>query len=85
MASEPSAREIHDRAMERVAAQYGLTQRERQTASLVAQGYSFKRVAEKLCVAPATVQGYSKSIYRKMGIHKKDELIEVVDCSKRAL
>ena len=71
--------------MEKVASDYGLTQRERDTASLIAQGYSFKRVAEELCVVPGTVQGYSKSIYRKMGVHKKDELIEIVDLAKRSL
>lgn len=82
---ELSAREIHDLAMEKVAADYGLTQRERQAASLIAQGYSFKRVAEELCVVPGTIQGYSKSIYRKMGVHKKDELIEIVDEAKHSL
>ena len=61
-----------------LAERYNLTERERQTASLVAKGYTAKRVAEALTVATSTVQGYNKSIYRKMGIHRKDELIEAV-------
>lgn len=65
--------------LEKVALKYGLTERERQTASLIAQGYSVKRVAEQLGVVPGTVQGYSKRIYLKMGVHKRDELIEIVN------
>lgn len=68
----------HERAVLALAERYNLTERERQTASLVAKGYTAKRVAEALTVATSTVQGYSKSIYRKMGIHRKDELIEAV-------
>lgn len=68
----------HERAVLALAERYNLTERERQTASLVAKGYTAKRVAKALTVATSTVQGYSKSIYRKMGIHRKDELIEAV-------
>lgn len=68
----------HERAVLALAERYNLTERERQTASLVAKGYTAKHVAKALTVAPSTVQGYSKSIYRKMGIHRKDELIEAV-------
>ena len=64
--------------MDMIAARYDLTEREQETASLMARGYTAKRVAEELTVAVSTVKGYSKSIYRKMGIHRKDELIEIV-------
>lgn len=30
----------------------------------------------------STVQSHSKSIYRKLGIHRKDELIEMVEALK---
>ena len=68
--------------MERIAAQYGLTERERETASYIAKGYTTRRVAEELVVATSTVQSHSKSIYRKMGIHRKDELIQIVNEEK---
>lgn len=77
-APSPEADLRHERAVLALAERYGLTERERQTASLVAKGYTAKRVAAALTVAPSTIQGYSKSIYRKMGIHRKDELIEAV-------
>ena len=68
--------------MDVIAERYGLTERERETASLMARGYTAKHVAEELTVAVSTVKGYSKSIYRKMGIHRKDELIEIVKETK---
>ncbi|PWL79565.1 MAG: hypothetical protein DBY20_02150 [Coriobacteriia bacterium] len=83
-APEPdfSSAERHERAMDVIAERYGLTERERETASLMARGYTAKHVAEELTVAVSTVKGYSKSIYRKMGIHRKDELIEIVKETK---
>ncbi|MBQ3106012.1 MAG: helix-turn-helix transcriptional regulator [Eggerthellaceae bacterium] len=75
----------HERAMDALADTFGLTKRERETASLIARGYTAKRVADELFLTPGTVQGYSKSVYRKMGIHKKDELIEMVAQEKRNL
>lgn len=38
-----------------------------------------KRTAEKLYIAPSTVQSFSKSIYRKMGIHSKQALIDAFE------
>ncbi len=32
-----------------------------------------------MVVAISTVQGYCKSIYKKLGIHRKDDLIEIVE------
>lgn len=79
---ELSSDERHEYAMDMIAARYDLTERERETASLMARGYTAKHVAEELTVAVSTVKGYSKSIYRKMGIHRKDELIEIVKETK---
>ena len=80
-----NAEDAHRRVASALADAYGLTEREQQTAALVAKGYTAKRVAEELGVAPSTVQGYSKSIYRKMGIHRKDELIEAVNQLEQSL
>ncbi len=59
-----------------LAARFGLTAREAEVALCLAQGNSVKRTAEKLYIAPSTVQSFSKSIYRKMDIHSKQELID---------
>lgn len=79
-----NALSAHDEAVACIADEYGLTARERETASLISRGYSVKRSAEEMCLAPVTVQGYSKSLYRKLGIHKKDELIEMIDNAGRS-
>lgn len=56
---------------------YGFTSREAQVAVLFASGYSLGRVAEELEITKGTAQGYSRSAYRKAGIHSKDELIDL--------
>lgn len=58
---------------------YGLTKREADIATLLACGYTAKRVADELFLSANTVQSYTKQIYRKMGVHKKDELIKSVE------
>ena len=57
--------------------QYGLTEREAQVAASVALGNTVKKTAENLFIAPSTVQGYMKSIYRKMGINRKQSLVDI--------
>lgn len=57
---------------------FGLTAREVEVARCLAQGHSVKRTAQMLFLAPSTVQSYSKTIYRKLGIHSKQELIDLL-------
>ncbi len=57
---------------------YGLTEREAQVAVLFAEGFSLGAVAERLGMGKSTAQSHSKAIYRKCGIHTKDELIAIV-------
>ena len=76
---------LYEKAVDALATEYRLTKREKQTVSLVARGYTAKRVAEEMVVSQGTIQSYSKSIYRKMGIHRKDELIELVNVAKHNL
>ena len=62
---------------DRLIGTYGFTSREAQVAVLFASGYSLGRVAEELAITKGTAQGYSRSAYRKAGIHSKDELIDL--------
>ena len=70
---------LRDLAVKLVADSFDLTERERQAVSLIAKGYTARKVAEEMVVAISTVQGYCKSIYKKLGIHRKDDLIEIVE------
>ena len=66
-----------DAVEDRLVHTYGFTSREAQVAVLFASGYSLGRVAEELEITKGTAQGYSRSAYRKAGIHSKDELIDL--------
>jgi DNA-binding CsgD family transcriptional regulator len=56
-----------------------LTGREREVLVLLARGNSKNRIAETLFVSEGTVQTHTKSIYRKLGLHSRQELIDMVD------
>ncbi len=58
--------------------QFGLTPREIDVLELLAQGHSQKKIAEVLVVSPSSTQTYTKSIYRKMGVHSRQEVIDLV-------
>ncbi len=56
-----------------------LSDRERQIAGMLYRGLSTKRVAEEASLSPATVKSHATHIYRKLGVHSKQELIALVD------
>lgn len=57
----------------------GLSEREAEIMALIAHGNSQKHISEVLYLALGTVQWYAKTIYRKLGIHSKQELINLVN------
>ncbi len=72
---ETTYRKNTEKAFESV----GLTERELDIALLIYRGYSAKKIAEQLFLSESTVKNYSSRIYRKLGIHTKQELIAYVD------
>ena len=78
-APESEGRDAFARTCEALARRYDLSAREREVMELVARGNSARWIAESLCVSTSTVQTHSKSIYRKLGIHSKQELIQLVN------
>lgn len=56
----------------------GCTAREQDVLALLVAGNTYKRVAELLNVTENTVQYHSKNIYRKFGVHTKQELVDLV-------
>jgi len=56
---------------------YGLTDRETEVAVLLAEGCNIPFIQEKLIISKGTAQTHSYNIYRKMGIHKRKELIDI--------
>ena len=61
----------------RLAHEHSLTAREEQVVALVACGRSAVYIAGELGIAPETVRSYLKSAYPKLGVHSKQELIDL--------
>lgn len=57
---------------------YGLTERETQLCTLIAQGNGLEAVADQLGLSLNTVRSYTKDLYRKLGVHKKQEVVDLV-------
>lgn len=64
--------------LEPIARKAELTPREIDVMELMAQGYSYQAIADGLFLSLGTVQWHTKNIYRKLGVHTKQELIELV-------
>ena len=58
---------------------YRLNDREAEVTDLIVHGYTVPRIAETLFVSENTVRTHTKRIYTKLDIHKKQELIELVE------
>ena len=52
-----------------------LTLRERQTLSLVAQGYTNAEIGERLHISPKTVDNHRTNLMSKLGVHSMSELL----------
>lgn len=58
---------------------YNITQRELDVVVYTYRGYSAKKIAETLIVSESTVKAHLSHVYRKLGIHSKQELIALID------
>lgn len=63
-------------AVETASQQCGLTLREREVMTLLAQGRTVPYIAEALCIAQSTVKTHIRHIYEKMGVGDRQELID---------
>ncbi|MDQ7013286.1 MAG: LuxR C-terminal-related transcriptional regulator [Planctomycetota bacterium] len=57
---------------------FNLTQRELEVVGLVAEGLSSREVAQRLCRSPRTVENHLRSIYQKLGVRNRVELVRAV-------
>lgn len=55
-----------------------LSQREREVTGLLLHGNTVPAIARKLFISENTVRGHTKNIYRKLGVHSKQELIDLL-------
>jgi DNA-binding NarL/FixJ family response regulator len=53
-----------------------LTDRERETLKLIAEGHTAREIAEVLVVSPKTVEWYKTNLMRKLNLHSTADLIK---------
>ncbi len=75
----PTQAQIDAHVAQALADRYELTAREATVAGSLYQGKTVKEIAQAECLSVSTVQSHSKSIYRKMGIHSRQDLVTLAD------
>ncbi len=78
-ATPVQAVDVRAAACNSIAQESGLTERERDVLELVSMGYTVQRIAEERGVSQNTVRTHTKGLYRKLDIHSKQEVIELVN------
>lgn len=58
---------------------YRLTPREAEVFALIAKGYSRAYISERLVLSKETVKSYANKMYAKVGVHTRQDIIELVD------
>lgn len=66
-------------ACERLACRNRLTPKEAEVLALLAQGRTVRSISERLVVSENTTKSHIKSIYQKLGVHSRSEVLELVD------
>lgn len=59
-----------------VAAACGLGEREKEVLTLLLEGCSASEVASAMVVANGTAKSHIRHVYKKLGVHSRDELFE---------
>jgi len=61
---------------------YGLSPREREVAAALLAGLGTRAVTERLFISRHTVQDHLKSVFEKMGIHSRREMLAMFNASQ---
>ena len=79
---QPASRSLHEDLESRcdtVATAGALSKRESEIMLFMGRGYSPAYIAKKLFLSDSTVRTHIKSIYRKLGIHSREDLLQLID------
>jgi len=64
--------------LDRFAREYALSSREKEVLNVLVRGRTYRMIAEELCISLDTVKSHIKSIYRKLNIRSRNELIQLL-------
>ncbi len=62
-----------------VAMEHDLTRREEDVLQLLARGRTPARIAEALCISPATARTHLRNIYAKLDVHSQQDVLDLVE------
>ena len=65
--------------VEEVAQRYGLTSKETEVLILAAKGRTNQRIREELGISAGTVNTHLMHIYRKLGVHDRQQMIDMLE------
>jgi|GEM_PF-5865633 len=71
-------------ACSQIGAEAGLTPRELEVFILLAKGRDTEHIAEDLVVSYYTVRAHVRNIYEKLGVHSKQEMLDMIDTRRNA-
>ena len=69
---------LFERCCSDVARDFELSNRETDVLALLARGYSAARIQKELYIAAGTVNYHTRNIYSKLGVHSKQEVIDLM-------
>ena len=75
----------HEKSCKIISTQYKLTERESEVLTWIGKGYSNAKIADTLHLAPSTIKMHAGNLYRKLGIHSKQAVIDIINETKNTL
>lgn len=76
---EPVYQDRISKQVARICQEYRLSAREAEVMEHIVRGKTVVRIAEELIISENTVRMHSKRIYAKLDVHKKQDLIDLVE------
>ena len=63
--------------VDQITERFGLSSRESEVLQLLLEGKSATQIAEEMVVAHGTIKAHTRNIYKKLGIHRREELFDL--------
>lgn len=77
-ASNPDEKDDYLTSCHIASSRFGLSAREGEVLELAGRGYSVNAISNSLFISDNTVKAHLKTIYKKVGVHSKQQLIEAI-------
>jgi DNA-binding CsgD family transcriptional regulator len=65
--------------IDRAAIAYNLSPRQKEVVILLAKGRTAKYISKIQCISYSTAKSHVYTVYRKMGVHSQQELIDSIE------